>query len=234
MFKKRHFSFDLLIATVGFGLFFGAASESHALTFHAEINTSSLINDSTGPFSIEFQFNDGLGVGDANNTVTIENFTFDGGSASGTPSLVGGAGGSLSTSVTLMDTSFFNDFVEGFVPGSTLGFDVSSTTNVDLGATPDIFYFTILDGNYIPIPTLGLGDAFLLVTIDSPIPPVETFGTDASRTTIAINPPTPQQPAPVPSPGSLSLLATGFLIGILARLAKPRVIDPGLGSRLSY
>lgn len=214
MFRRRRFSFDLLMATVGFGLFVCAASDSHALMFHAEINTAALINDSTGPFSIEFQFNDGSGVGDANNSVTIENFTFDGGSASGTPSLIGGAVGSLLNSVTLMDTSFFNDFVEGFFPGHTLGFDVRLTTNVDLGSTPDIFYFTILDGNYIPIPTLGLGDAFLLVTIDSPTPPVETFGSDASRTTIVIDPPTPQQPTPVPSPGSLSLLATGFLIGI--------------------
>jgi hypothetical protein len=39
-----------------------------------------------GPFYIDFQLNDGRGIGDANNMVAIGNFQFDGGNPMGNPS----------------------------------------------------------------------------------------------------------------------------------------------------
>jgi hypothetical protein len=39
-------------------------------------------------FTIDFQLNDGSGLGDANNTVTINNFVFGSGNASGSANLV--------------------------------------------------------------------------------------------------------------------------------------------------
>jgi hypothetical protein len=42
-----------------------------------------------------FAFTDGSGVADGNNTVTMSNVDFGGGRASGSPTLFGGANGTL-------------------------------------------------------------------------------------------------------------------------------------------
>src|SRR5579859_8130563 len=99
--------------------FFGPASFCLASTmFAVTLDTSPLIGHPAGPFSLNFQFTDGQGTGDANNTVTLSSFAFGGGSAAGGPSLTGGASGSLGSGVVLTDSAFFNAFTEGFTPGT--------------------------------------------------------------------------------------------------------------------
>ena len=71
----RHLGFACLVS-----LFLGAfpSLSDGALVFSVNLNTSSLIGNSAGPFYIEFQLNDGSGSipGDGNNTVNISNFDF--------------------------------------------------------------------------------------------------------------------------------------------------------------
>jgi hypothetical protein len=167
---------------LGLALAAGSAPICRAgLIYNVSLNTSSLIGEAAGPFSLGFQFNDGSGPGDSNNTVILSNFQFGvGGSAAGSPSVFGGATGNLSSGITLTDSSFLNALAQPFNPGSTLGFRLQTTTNVDGGGTPDEFSFSILDSTGAQIPTNGFVDAFLILDIDSN-PTPQIFSSDPSR-----------------------------------------------------
>ncbi len=65
--------------------------------YDVTLDTTQLVGSAVGPFSIFFEFTDGSGVGDANNTVTMSNFNFGGGSALGNAVVFGGASGSSET-----------------------------------------------------------------------------------------------------------------------------------------
>jgi hypothetical protein len=113
----------------------GYPAHAGILAGSASLDTSALV----GPFELVFVLTDGSGNGDANNTVTLSNFLFGGGSAGSVdPSLsFGGASGDLSSGVGLVDSAFLNIFASSFTPGSALSFDFSLTTNADTGGTPD-------------------------------------------------------------------------------------------------
>ena len=145
---------------------------SQASFFHVNINTAALNlapASANGPFSLDFQFNDGGVLG--NNSATISNFTYGAGSATGSATLIGGALGNIGSTVTFDNTSAFQELFQTFTPGAILGFDVSLTQNLD-GATPDGFVVAILDNNLLNITTNGLGDSLLLAEINTtnPIP----------------------------------------------------------------
>jgi MYXO-CTERM domain-containing protein len=162
-----------LAATAALAL---ASAASADLQFRVQLDTSSLISNPSGPFTLDFQLNDGSGTGDANNWATISNFRFGGGSAtSGTVFTLGGASGDLGSSVRLIDSSsLFNDFEQGFTPGSWLSFDVSLSTNIE-NPTPDEFAFAILDGSFFNLPTTSAGsDTFVQIALDSANPDVLT------------------------------------------------------------
>lgn len=135
-------------------------------SYHVQVDTSSLGSNPDAPFSLDFQLIDGGGL--VGNTVLLGNFTFGGGSATGSPSATGGATGDLNVGVQLSDSLFFNELFQSFMPGSTLGFDVSMTENPEPG-TPDAFSFAILDKDLLNIPTTGLGDSLLFVNLNSPL-----------------------------------------------------------------
>jgi hypothetical protein len=160
----------ILTATLCAGLLAVSASLAAAapITLHVDVNTAPLIGSGAGPFSIDFQLTDGSGTLAVPNTATVSNFVFAGSSAAGSPSLIGGATGILSSTVSLTDSgAFFNEFFQAFNPGSRFSFDLTLTRNVDPGPTPDAFSFGILDGSLANIPTNGVGDALVLVNIDS-------------------------------------------------------------------
>lgn len=172
--KLSTFALRAFAATAALAL---ASAASADLQFRVQLDTSSLISNPSGPFTLDFQLNDGSGLGDANNWATISNISFGGGSAtSGTDFTIGGASGNLGSSVALIDSnSLLNDFTQGFTPGSWLSFDVSLSTNVDDGVTPDEFSFAILDNNFFNLPTTSLGtDTFVQVALDSANPTVLT------------------------------------------------------------
>lgn len=178
--------------------------------FNITLNSSALVGNPTGPFSLDFQLADGSGTGDGNNTVTISDFNFHGGSWTG-PSVV-----------TMTDNSFFSEATYQFVPGGVLSFDVSMTTAVDAGGTPDEFSFDILDNSLSEIPTVGLGDAMVAVAIDSANPTVQVFGSDLTQTTINIPSPTVNY-AYVPDSG-IPLWMPGVLFASLCFLKKPHKV----------
>jgi hypothetical protein len=182
------------------------------LSFQVLVNTAPLVGQSDGPFSLDFQLNDGSGVSDGNNAATISNFLFNGtgAGATGSPTVSGGATGSLSSTVSLTDSSFLNEFFQGFDPGNSLTFLVTLTGNVDPGPTPDAFSFAILDRNLLNIATNGQGDSLLLVNVNSAaltLTDVQAFGSTHPAGVTA---------TAVPEPGSLLLLGTS-LVGLRVR-----------------
>jgi hypothetical protein len=175
-------------------------ASSAPVSFSVSVDTSSLVSLAPlGPFSLDFQLN-GTGA----NTVLIDHFDFGGGSAVGAASTFGGASGDLGSSVSLSDASIFaNEFFQEFTPGSHLSFRVTASTNV-VSPTPDLFAFAILDGSLANIATNGLGDALLVLDLDSVSltyhDPVAYSGVSQYA---GVN-------AAVPEPASLSLLGLGM------------------------
>ena len=177
------------------------------------LDTSALF----GPFELVFVFTDGTGTGDANNTVTLSNFLFGGGSAGtvDTPLSIGGISGDLTSGASLVDSAFLNIFASSFTAGSLLSFDFGLTTNVDAGGTPDQFSFALLqaDGSLVNTKDPSGANSLLTVNIDSSRP---TFSTFASELTSA---PIVTESSAVPEPPILLLLiiglvgATGFHFG---------------------
>lgn len=146
------------------------------LMFDVSLNTSPLMGNPAGPFYIDFQLNDGSGTGDANSNIVID--SFKGGKAVNLFLLtIGGASGNLSSSVSITDSGFLNEFIQQFDPGSALTFRVSLSVNDVDSPTPDLFSFMILNSTFTPLPTTGLGNALLLVNIDSSKPLIDTFPT---------------------------------------------------------
>jgi hypothetical protein len=154
------------------------------LMFTVTLNTSGLIAHPAAPFALDFQLVDGSGLGDGNNTVLLTNFNFGvGGAAVGAPVSNGpGATGSLGSALSLHDSVFFSEFTQGFTPGSTLSFNVHTTTNVDAGPTPDQFTFAILDKTPAELPTTDPTgfNTFVTVTLDSANPTVNAYASDST------------------------------------------------------
>jgi len=199
---KRIFPFSPGLA-LGAGILFAAQTGGAAsIEYFVDINTASLVGNASGPFSLDFQLNDGSGTGDGNNTATINNFAFGSGGATGTANLSGGASGNLSSAVSLTDTSAFNEFYQTFNTGSTLSFDVTLTLNSDSGPTPDSFAFVILDNTLSNIPTTGVGDSYLLVNL-GPTPSITTGPSASPAVTVSVT--------PVPEPGSVAFISLGLL-----------------------
>ena len=119
----------LVVAT--WGLLVSLTPTSYAGSFHVEISTVDLGQspaNANSPFYLNFQFNDGGVLG--NNSANITNFSFAGGSASGSP-IYSGSVGDLSSNVRFNNSSPFEEFFQSFTPGATISFDVSLTQNVD-------------------------------------------------------------------------------------------------------
>jgi hypothetical protein len=194
--------------------FCGQASQAASISYQVNLNTSSLVGDANGPFSLDFQLNQGSGL--ATNMVSLINFSFTGGSATGSPNLSGGATGSLSSSVILTDaTSPFNEFFQTFSAGTTaIAFYVTMTTNVD-PVIPDSFSMAILNSALANIATTGLGDSLMLVNITASnltLSDVQTFTSAAPDAGVTVT--------ATPEPGTVYLLMGAA--GLIAALSYKR------------
>lgn len=131
-----------LIATVGLaalGIGNAPVLASPSVAYNVTLDTSSLTTNTsyTGPFALDFQFVDGdgsIGSPNVNNTVTVTSFA-------------GGSNFSLS-SFTLSDgepsaTPPTGAVQISFMPGATLSFLATLTTNQDM-VQPDMFSVGIL------------------------------------------------------------------------------------------
>ena len=183
MHRKRFFLQSLSVIV---GLWLGlSASLCHAVSFTISVDTTPLVGNPAGPFALNLQLTDGGGT--ANNTATLSDFNFGGGSAGiSTCNATNCAGGASVTSpplvVTLTDDplfggSFLNQVILPFTPGNTgpLSFLLNLTTNVEngVGTSPDAFSLGVLDSSGLGIPTSFL-DAFVQIDITNPLT-VATF-----------------------------------------------------------
>jgi hypothetical protein len=183
-------------ASLLLGCILSASACQGAIDFTVTLDTTALVGQ--GGLDLDFQLTDGSGTGDANNTVTLNNFHFGAGSWAGP------------ASISLTDSSFIVSSTQGFTPGNILSFKVSMTTQVDAGGTPDMFSFAILK-SAAEIPTTDLGGgAFLSVNIDSMNPQIQTFRSDLKQTAFDIAAPAIAA-VPEPSTCIAGLGALGML-----------------------
>jgi hypothetical protein len=195
--------------------FLAVSTASAQSFFDVRLNTSALIGHPAGPFYLDFQLTDGAGTGNHNNNVTVSQFNFGGGSFLGGPVISGGASGNLATSVQLTDSSpLFNEFFQGFTPGSFLSFRLSLTGNPN-GPTPDAFAFSILDADLFNVRTTAPGnsDALIIINLTGPNLTAQAFAGSGTfdpngATTIAFPAPIV---VPVPEPSTYGLAAATLL-----------------------
>jgi hypothetical protein len=209
---------------------------AQTFTYQMRVDTAPLqnpINASGAPYRLEFQFNDGAGSQLGNNTITITNVQFpSGGGPLNDPFTSGGASGSLTSGVTITDTSVLNFFDEGFTAGPEILFDVTFTSNANVPPPPDQFVISILDNTLSPIATTDPGGSLLTADLATQGgQPTLTFfaGTvdpqnQRDFTGVVI---TAQQltPVAIPEPTSLALFAVG-LGGVLVCTVRRRRASP--------
>ena len=205
-------------------------TECDAASFTVTIDTTTLASQTSppGPFALEFQFNDG--GGEVTNTLTLSQFDFGGGSATGTPTyhctagdgaVCTGIGGNLFTTVTLSDSNdAFNEFIQGFTPGSTgpLRFLVDLGTPQIESSTPDAFSLAVFDSSGTGILTTFF-DVFVQFDLTSPLG-INTYASDSNQPPpgcptcagINIGAPVVQFTTPVPGPNSLVLMCSGLML----------------------
>jgi hypothetical protein len=189
-----------VISALLFVLGAGADSVADPLSLQVTINTTPL--QGLGQFSLDFQFLDGDGI--QNNSVVLSGFDFVGGGGPiGVPTLVGGAAGSIASSIALTDTEFFNALTQPFTAGPALVFSLALTTNAAAAGSPDRFALAILDASGAAIPTTGLAEELLGIDITRPLT-MTTSGSDLTRTALDLSAPAIQA---VPEPSTVGLLA---------------------------
>ena len=155
------------------------------------------------------------------NAVTLRNFS--GNATFGGYSVTGGVVGSAPGTVILSDTSFFNEYVQNLVFGSTFSFVLDASDNATTSFAPDAFSLFVLDSTGVPLgistdPTganslfiLNIGDAQGLQLFDSTVVNITAQAEPAGA---------------VPESGSALLVAIAlFALFFFAR-------RPGMGRRL--
>ncbi len=148
------------------------------------------------------------GDGGANTSIVMDLFNFGGGAPIGAPVLVGGASGSLGSSVALNDASFFADFTQHFQAGTQLAFRVNVVTTASGDPQPEGFQFSILDANGLPVATTDPSGLGALLVGD-----ISTGGTNLTQYAVQ----------PVPEPSSLVLVtAGGFAAWVKRRVQRNR------------
>ena len=199
---------SLILMASALGLLLGHATPSNAAAVNVTLDTSSI---SGGAYTLVFDLINGDGV--TNNSVSLGGFSFGGGTSAGSPTFIGGASGTLASTVTLSDSSFYNEFSENFTAGSVLKFSLDALANF-AGGTPDSFSMYLLDSGGTPLSSLDpLGaDQFLSLDLSPSSTILSYAGAD------------PQNPLPspvitaneVPEPRMLLLLIAGlFGLGYL-------------------
>jgi hypothetical protein len=143
------------------------------------------------------------------NTVTLSGFTTDG--TLGASSSTGDVTGAFPGTVTLADTSFFNEYLQNETLGTTFQFILDSTNlPADLTSFPDGFALFLLDhatGLSLVTTSDPTGaDALFLWSLGTTTAP-DLYSSDTVHVTIG-----PVNPAPEPSTLSLAMIGIAGLI----------------------
>jgi len=169
------------------------------------VDTSGLAGTSA---QLAFDFIDG---GSPSNTITISGFSTDGTLGGVVPS--GDVTGSLTGTVVLSDSSFFNEYLTDITLGSSFSFVFSATANgPDASSIPDAFSVFLLDPG-TGLALFGTADptgADSLVTFNIDGSPTGTLSVYSGSVTAGL-------PASgVPEPSMIWMLAIG-LVALLGR-----------------
>lgn len=175
------------------------------------IGTSSLTGINA---QLAFDLIDG---GPPSNAITISGFLTDG--TLGGSSTLGGVTGTLPGTVILTDSSFFNEYLQTLILGTTLSLTFDATTNApDTGSVPDAFSLFLLDSaTGLPLfPTTDPAGADALVVLNltgSVSGDLSVFSATTGEATISVIPAN----AVVPEPRTVLLLASGVALWVLWR-----------------
>jgi hypothetical protein len=189
-----------------------------ALAFNFNVDTTSLAGTAA---TLAFDFING---DSAVNTAQINNFLTDGSFDPNLALITGDVSGSLSSTVTFSDTSFFNELLQPITLGNTFRFQLD-TTNAFAGGTPDSFSFFILDSSGFPLgttdPISGSNALFALDLNGTGNGNLSVFASTSTQ---------PNQPTwsvvpvqSVPEPSCLGLMLIG---GWSVYLRKKRLTNP--------
>ncbi len=181
----------------------GGVTPARAASFTVSLDTSALV--ALGNFGLDFQLIDGDGV--SNTTVVLRDFTFGTGGATGSATLVGSATGSLASQIALQDAAFFTSATQAFTPGATLAFLLEVSGSSD-PLSPDFFTMALLDANGAEVPTLGVAEEMLSLSLVAGASPT-SYATDTGRT--SLNVPAPMVTS-VPEPATALLVLSGALL----------------------
>lgn len=173
------------------------------------ITATTGVSPSTGLYGmsgyLDFQFNP-VGTAVAA-TATIGNFATDG-TLVGATTDSGGASGSLPGTVSIANTTGFNDAFQQLTYGSTITFDLTlSVTGSSLDGTT--FAFTMYDSNFNTLSTGPSGEAVDVTVYSQNSTPTITgpFGpATGNYPTVTIEPLSPA----IPEPSSIVLLGVGL------------------------
>lgn len=214
-----------------------SARATQTLVFTGNIDTSFLSAEAAdAPFDLDFQLN-WSGASNASSSVTLSNFVFTGGAATGSAYLSGLATGSLSSSVALTANSANeqNEFYQGFTSGVT---DISFKATVtepgpDIGS-PAEFAATIFDNSLgFPAPIYSTApDAQSLIILDlnsaNTVADVQSYSPVSSADGL-----TPLSSVPDPAPTAALLGGAVLALGCFARrfgFARSQALDTGISA----
>jgi len=180
------------------------------------VSLDGIATGGTAPYSLNFQFAQGSDRFEGT-TVTLNNFVFTGGGASGaadfSASIGNGASGSTGSGFTLHvgGTDAYSDILQGFTLGTaSIAFDLTVDSLPGSIATPDKFSLFLLDSNFSVLTTdaADSSNAFLSFEVrgDSTLatmPAVSSSGSGVTATVTA-----------VPEPSTYGLLGAGALAAV--------------------
>ena len=186
------------------------------LVYNVTLNLSSLNLFPNAPFALDLQLT--TGSGNQTNMVTLSNFVFTGGTATGTDFSFGSVSGSVASSLVLTSTSnpntaTNNEFAESFSSGVTqVSFQVDQTPNSETvtsgTAIPEQFNVAIVDSALNNVATTDPSGANTLLTS-----PLGSNSTSATVNQYTLN----VAAAPEPRSVALGLAAAGIMFGLLRR-----------------
>lgn len=180
---------------------------SKADSFNVSLNTSSL----SGTQTLVFELTDGDGAID--NSVSLTDFSLDGGSVAAPADYLGstGASGDITTGIAMDDSSLSTAiFTQEFNPGMALSFLLTTTNNLE-GVAPDGFVMAVCDTSFDCYSDNPDGADLELGLNGAPLTPTSFLLTGASAQGLPAPVVTTASSGTVPEPSSLALLAVGLL-----------------------